>query len=233
LKNQCRQRTTLTCGSKIELLANPESESHKVSAMDDKSTDEKNKSPQPEGKTEKTESKVATFGGGCFWCTEAVFLKLKGVKKVVSGYAGGTVKNPTYEAVCTGLTGHAEVIQIEYDPSEIKFEQLLDVFFHTHNPTTKNRQGADVGTQYRSSVFFHDEEQKEATKKVIAELDKSGDFDDPIVTTIEEMKIFYPAEDYHQNYFAQNPRNPYCRAVVGPKVSKFLKRYKDMAKKDK
>ncbi|HQZ69435.1 MAG TPA: peptide-methionine (S)-S-oxide reductase MsrA [Planctomycetaceae bacterium] len=201
--------------------------------MDDKSTDEKNKSPQPEGKTEKTESKVATFGGGCFWCTEAVFLKLKGVKKVVSGYAGGTVKNPTYEAVCTGLTGHAEVIQIEYDPSEIKFEQLLDVFFHTHNPTTKNRQGADVGTQYRSSVFFHDEEQKEATKKVIAELDKSGDFDDPIVTTIEEMKIFYPAEDYHQNYFAQNPRNPYCRAVVGPKVSKFLKRYKDMAKKDK
>lgn len=201
--------------------------------MDDKSTDEKNKSLQPEGKTEKTESKVATFGGGCFWCTEAVFLKLKGVKKVVSGYAGGTVKNPTYEAVCTGLTGHAEVIQIEYDPSEIKFEQLLDVFFHTHNPTTKNRQGADVGTQYRSSVFFHDEEQKEATKKVIAELDKSGDFDDPIVTTIEEMKIFYPAEDYHQNYFAQNPRNPYCRAVVGPKVSKFLKRYKEMAKKDK
>ncbi len=201
--------------------------------MDDKNTDQKNKSPQPEGKSEKTESKVATFGGGCFWCTEAVFLKLKGVKKVVSGYTGGSVKNPTYEAVCTGLTGHAEVIQIEYDPTEIKFEQLLDVFFHTHDPTTKNRQGADVGTQYRSAVFFHDEEQKEATKKVIAELDKSGDFDDPIVTTIEEMKIFYPAEDYHQDYFAQNPGNPYCRAVVGPKVSKFLKRYKEMAKKDK
>ena len=200
--------------------------------MDDKSTDEKNKHAKPEQKTEKRELKVATFGGGCFWCTEAVFLKLKGVEKVVSGYAGGSVKNPTYEQVCSGLTGHAEVIQIEYDPQEIKFEQLLDVFFHTHDPTTKNRQGADVGTQYRSAVFFHDDEQKEVTKKVIAELDMSGDFDDPIVTTIEEMKTFYPAEDYHQNYFAQNPGNPYCRAIVGPKVSKFLKRYKEMAKKD-
>ncbi len=180
----------------------------------------------------KTETQLATFGGGCFWCTEAVFLKVKGVSKVVSGYTGGAKPNPTYKEVCTGLTGHAEVIQIEFDPAQVKFEQLLDVFFHTHDPTTKNRQGADVGTQYRSSVFFHDEEQKEAAKKVIAEQDKSGDFSDPIVTTIEELKKFYPAEDYHQDYFAQNPGNPYCQAVVGPKVSKFQKRYKEMLKKD-
>ncbi|MFO0999254.1 MAG: peptide-methionine (S)-S-oxide reductase MsrA [Planctomycetaceae bacterium] len=182
--------------------------------------------------TEKAKTQLATFGGGCFWCTEAVFLKVRGVHKVVSGYTGGSKPNPTYKEICTGLTGHAEVIQIEFDPSKVTFEQLLDVFFHTHDPTTKNRQGADVGTQYRSSVFYHDEAQKETTKKVIAELDKSGDFDDPIVTTIEEMKKFYPAEDYHQDYFAQNPDNPYCQAVVGPKVAKFQKRYKEMMKKD-
>ncbi len=208
-----------------------------VSAMDDKTKEEQGKEANSkdaaaEVKGASQETKFATFGGGCFWCTEAVFLKLKGVEKVVSGYTGGKVKNPTYEQVCTGLTGHAEVIRIEYNPDEIKFEQLLDVFFHTHDPTTKNRQGADVGTQYRSAVFYSDDAEKETTKKVIAELDKSGDFDDPIVTTLEEMKIFYPAEDYHQNYFAQNPGNSYCRAVVGPKVAKFMKRYKDMAKKD-
>ena len=185
-----------------------------------------------EKKTEKAKTQLATFGGGCFWCTEAVFLKVRGVKKVVSGYTGGVKPNPTYKDICTGTTGHAEVIQIEFDPAKVSFEQLLDVFFYTHDPTTKNRQGADVGTQYRSSVFFHDEAQKETTKKVIAELDKSGDFDDPIVTTIEEMKKFYPAEDYHQDYFAQNPDNPYCQAVVGPKVAKFQKRYKEMMKKD-
>lgn len=203
--------------------------------MDDKTKDSQGKDAKSKDSPKKNDAgkkgaKFATFGGGCFWCTEAVFLKLKGVNKVVSGYAGGSVKNPTYEQVCTGLTGHAEVIRIEYNPDEITFEQLLDVFFHTHDPTTKNRQGADVGTQYRSSVFFNDDEEKESTKKVIAELDKSGDFEDPIVTTLEEMKIFYPAEDYHQNYFAQNPGNSYCRAVVGPKVEKFMKRYKDMAK---
>lgn len=182
----------------------------------------------------KTASKtaLATFGGGCFWCTEAVFLRLKGVSKVVSGYTGGATKNPSYKEVCSGLTGHAEVIQITYDPAQITFEQLLDVFFYTHDPTTKNRQGADVGTQYRSSVFYHDEAQKESARKVIAELDKSGDFDNPIVTTIEEMKVFYPAEDYHQDYFAQNPDNPYCAAVVGPKVAKFQKRYKALLKKE-
>lgn len=185
-----------------------------------------------EKKAEQAKTQLATFGGGCFWCTEAVFLKVRGVKKVVSGYTGGAKPNPTYKEICTGLTGHAEVIQIEFDPAKVTFEQLLDVFFYTHDPTTKNRQGADVGTQYRSSVFFHDEAQKETTKKIIAELDKSGDFDDPIVTTIEEMKKFYPAEDYHQDYFAQNPDNPYCQAVVGPKVAKFQKRYKEMVKKD-
>lgn len=204
--------------------------------MDDKSKAAQKKEPKSDDTTKKVDPtkkalKVATFGGGCFWCTEAVFLKLKGVEKVVSGYTGGSIKNPTYAQVCGGFTGHAEVIRIEYDPDEIKFEQLLDVFFHTHDPTTKNRQGADVGTQYRSSIFFHDEEQKEIAKKVIAELDKSGDFDDPIVTTLEEMKVFYPAEDYHQDYFAQNPNNPYCQAVVGPKVNKFMKRYKEMAEK--
>ena len=205
--------------------------------MDDKTKatpDKESKSDDTAQKndTPKKPLQVATFGGGCFWCTEAVFLKLKGVEKVVSGYTGGKIKNPTYAQVSEGLTGHAEVIRLEYNADEIKFEQLLDVFFHTHDPTTKNRQGADVGTQYRSSIFFHDEVQKEAAQKVIAELDKSGDFDALIVTTLEEMKVFYPAEDYHQDYFAQNPGNPYCKAVVGPKVSKFMKRYKNMAKKD-
>ena len=206
--------------------------------MDDKTKatpDKESKSDDTAQKndTPKKPLQVATFGGGCFWCTEAVFLKLKGVEKVVSGYTGGKIKNPTYAQVSEGLTGHAEVIRLEYNADEIKFEQLLDVFFHTHDPTTKNRQGADVGTQYRSSIFFHDEVQKEAAQKVIAELDKSGDIDALIVTTLEEMKVFYPAEDYHQDYFALNPKNPYCQAVVGPKVSKFMKRYKDMAKKDK
>ena len=206
--------------------------------MDDKTKatpDKESKSDDTAQKndTPKKPLQVATFGGGCFWCTEAVFLKLKGVEKVVSGYTGGKIKNPTYAQVSEGLTGHAEVIRLEYNADEIKFEQLLDVFFHTHDPTTKNRQGADVGTQYRSSIFFHDEVQKEAAQKVIAELDKSGDFDALIVTTLEEMKVFYPADDYHQDYFALNPKNPYCQAVVGPKVSKFMKRYKDMAKKDK
>ncbi len=185
-----------------------------------------------ETKQSESKTQLATFGGGCFWCTEAVFLRLRGVKKVVSGYTGGKTVNPTYKEVCQGDTGHAEVIQIEFDPKEITYEQLLDVHMHTHDPTTLNRQGADVGTQYRSSIFFHDAEQKLAAKKMIDELNKSGEFDDPIVTTLEEMKKFYPAEDYHQNYFALNPDQGYCRAVVGPKVSKFQKRYKDLLKKD-
>ena len=184
--------------------------------------------------SEKQPSKtaIATFGAGCFWCTEAVFLRLKGVSKVTSGYTGGKIPNPTYKAVCTGTTGHAEVIQIEFDPSVITFEQLLDVFFHTHDPTTLNRQGADTGTQYRSSVFFHSEEQKAATEKMIQELNKSGEFDSKIVTTIEKMDVFYAAEDYHQDYFRLNARNPYCQAVIVPKVSKFQKRYEALLRED-
>lgn len=184
-----------------------------------------------ENRRKSSQTSLATFGGGCFWCTEAVFLKLRGVSKVTSGYTGGRTPNPTYQEVCSGLTGHAEVIQVEFDAAVISFEQLLDVFFHTHDPTTKNRQGADVGTQYRSAVFFHDDAQKESAKKVIAELEKSGDFDSPIVTTLEEMKKFYPAEDYHQNYFALNPDQGYCQVVINPKVSKFQKRYKELLKK--
>lgn len=189
-------------------------------------SDEKKVAEEPGAEKES----VATFAGGCFWCTEAVFLRLRGVNSVVSGYTGGNRKNPTYKEVCTGLTGHAEAIQVRYDASQISFEQLLDVFFHTHDPTTLNRQGADVGTQYRSAVFYHDAEQKRQTELMIRELDKSGDFRSRIVTSLERLSTFYPAEDYHQDYFAQNGTNPYCMAVVGPKVSKFQKRYKELLK---
>ena len=168
---------------------------------------------------------TATFAAGCFWCTEAVFLRLKGVKKVTSGYTGGRTVNPTYKQVCTGATGHAEGIQIVYDPTVITYDQLLDVFFHTHDPTTLNRQGADVGTQYRSAVFYHNKDQLHAAKQMIEKLNKSDTFDDPIVTTLEEMKKWYPAEDYHQDYFNLNPTQRYCVFVVGPKVAKFKKRY--------
>ena len=181
---------------------------------------------------DESKSSTATFGGGCFWCTEAVFLRLRGVKKVTSGYTGGTVANPTYRQVCDGTTGHAEVVQIEFDPGVITYDQLLDVFFHTHDPTTLNRQGADEGTQYRSAVFYHDDKQLKAAKAMIEKLDKSDTFDDPIVTTLEELKTFYPAEDYHQNYFALNSRQPYCQVVVGPKVAKFRERYRALLKKE-
>jgi peptide-methionine (S)-S-oxide reductase len=179
----------------------------------------------------KKRNEIATLGGGCFWCTEAVFLRLRGVTKVTSGYTGGTVDNPTYRQICTGKTGHAEVVRIEFDPEGIAFTQILDVFFHTHDPTTLNRQGADVGTQYRSSVFWADKEQKEVAAKVIKNLDDSGEFDSPIVTTLEELGKFYPAEDYHQNYFDDNPRQGYCEVVINPKVTKFQKRYKELLKK--
>lgn len=179
---------------------------------------------------EETKTSTATFAAGCFWCTEAVFDRLKGVSKVTSGYTGGHVLFPTYRQVCEGDTGHAEGIRVTYDPSVITYEQLLDVFFHTHDPTTLNRQGADVGTQYRSAVFFHDDEQKTAARKMIAKLNASGEFSSPIVTTLEQLKKWYPAEDYHQEYFATNPRQPYCQAVVGPKVTKFKKRYEALLK---
>lgn len=182
---------------------------------------------------ENSKKDSVTLGGGCFWCTEAVFLRLRGVSKVTSGYTGGTVKNPTYEQICTGQTGHAEVVQVEFDPEAITLEQILDVFFYTHDPTTLNRQGNDSGTQYRSAVFWKNAEQKEAASKMIRTLDESGDFRDPIVTTLEELKEFYSAEKYHQKYYDLNPNQGYCRFVIDPKVEKFQKRYKKLLKSAK
>lgn len=174
---------------------------------------------------------TATLAGGCFWCLEAVYLELRGVERVVSGYSGGARPDPTYEQVCSGATGHAEVVQITFDPGAISFRDLLDVFFTIHDPTTLNRQGGDVGTQYRSAVFFHTPEQKAAAEQAIAELSAAGTFPDPIVTEVVPMEAFYPAEDYHQNYFARNPAQPYCRAVVAPKVAKARKLHLERLKK--
>jgi peptide-methionine (S)-S-oxide reductase len=173
----------------------------------------------------------ATFGSGCFWCTEAIFERLNGVVKVESGYSGGKVENPTYEEVCTGTTGHAEVTQITYDPSIITFDELLEVFWKTHDPTTLNRQGNDAGTQYRSVIFYHNEDQKKLAEKYKAELDKSGAWDNPIVTEISLFINFYSAEDYHQDYYANNPNHGYCAFVIAPKVEKFEKVFKDKLKK--
>ncbi len=183
---------------------------------------------------EKSDKKMelATFGGGCFWCVEAVFQRMKGVEKVVSGYAGGTTENPTYEQICTGRTGHAEVVQITYDPDEAQFKDLLEVFWKTHDPTTLNRQGADVGTQYRSVIFYHNEDQKKIAEEYKEKLDKSGIFKNPIVTQIEPFTKMYVAEDYHQNYFNLNPRNPYCQTVVKSKVDKFREIFRDKMKED-
>lgn len=164
---------------------------------------------------------IATFGNGCFWCTEAVFQDLEGVEKVESGYMGGHIDNPTYKQVCTGNTGHAEVLQITFDPTKINYKELLEVFWRTHDPTTLNRQGNDVGTQYRSIIFYHSPEQQQLAKQYMQELDASGAFDDPIVTTIEPLEKFFPAEAYHQNYFQNNPDQPYCRFLIGPKVEKL------------
>jgi peptide-methionine (S)-S-oxide reductase len=175
---------------------------------------------------------IATFGSGCFWCTEAIFERLNGVVKVESGYSGGKVENPTYEEVCTGTTGHAEVTQITYDPSIISFDELLEVFWKTHDPTTLNRQGNDVGTQYRSVIFYHNEEQKELAEKYKAELDKSGVWDNPIVTEISPFTNFYSAEKYHQDYYNNNPNQGYCTFVITPKVEKFEKVFKDKLKKN-
>jgi methionine-S-sulfoxide reductase len=172
----------------------------------------------------------ATFAGGCFWCTEAVYAEIKGVEGVTSGYIGGKVPNPTYKDVCTGLTGHAEAIEIEYDPAVVPFEKLLEVFFATHDPTTLNRQGADVGTQYRSGIFYHDDEQKRIAEEVIAKLNAARIFPGKIVTEVTAESTFYPAEDYHQDYFAKNPFQPYCQAVAAPKVQKVRKVFKDLVK---
>ena len=173
---------------------------------------------------------IATFGAGCFWCVEAVFQDLKGVHRVVSGYAGGQVDNPTYEEVCSGTTGHAEVVQVTYDPSVISFEELLEVFWRTHDPTTLNRQGADVGTQYRSAIFYHDDEQKRLAEKSRAETDASDLWPDPIVTEIVPFTEFYEAETYHHNYYRQNPNQAYCRFVIDPKIQKFRKSFADRLK---
>jgi peptide-methionine (S)-S-oxide reductase len=174
---------------------------------------------------------VATLGGGCFWCIEAVFDQLIGVADVVSGYAGGHVDNPTYKAVCNGNTGHAEVIQVTFDPAQISFREILEVFFSAHDPTTLNRQGADVGTQYRSVIFYHSEAQRATAAQLIAELDAARAWPSPIVTEVSKASRFYPAEDYHQEYFAQNGRQPYCQFVVAPKVAKFRKQYAERLKK--
>ncbi|MER0440794.1 peptide-methionine (S)-S-oxide reductase MsrA [Emticicia sp. W12TSBA100-4] len=174
--------------------------------------------------------KVATLAAGCFWCVEAVFQKLKGVEKVESGYMGGTLKNPTYKDVCTGQTGHAEVCQITYNPNIISFEELLEVFWKTHDPTTLNRQGGDIGTQYRSAVFYHDATQKQIAENIKNDLAQSGAYDAPIVTTFEPASIFYKAENYHQDYFNLNGSNPYCQMVVKPKVEKFKKVFSDRIK---
>jgi peptide-methionine (S)-S-oxide reductase len=178
-----------------------------------------------------TNLQTATLAGGCFWCLEAVYDEVKGVQGVESGYAGGHVDNPSYRAVCNGDTGHAEVIQVHFDPNVVSYRDLLNVFFAIHDPTTLNRQGADVGTQYRSAIFYHDDEQKKTAEELIKDLNAQQIWDRPIVTEVAPLDKFYMAEDYHQEYFARNPYQPYCMAVVSPKVSKFRKHFIEMLKK--
>src|SRR5579884_790367 len=173
---------------------------------------------------------TATFGGGCFWCLEPVFADVRGVVSVEPGYAGGNVANPSYEQVCSGRTGHAEVVQVQYNPSEITYPELLNVFFAIHGPTTLNRQGADVGTQYRSVILYHDDAQKEAAEKAIRDLDASGTHSDRVVTQVVPFEVFYPAEQYHHGYFEANPYQPYCNIVIAPKIAKFRKQHADMLK---
>jgi len=183
------------------------------------------------GQTEQIQKKeIATLGAGCFWCVEAIFERVEGVSQVESGYSGGQVKNPSYKAVCSGETGHAEVIHMEYDPEIISFAKLLEIFFKTHDPTTLNRQGADAGTQYRSVVFFHNKEQEETARSLIADLDKAGIWNDPIVTSLEAFSGFYSAEQYHQEYFENNPNQGYCRLVIQPKLEKFEKVFSEYLK---
>jgi peptide-methionine (S)-S-oxide reductase len=181
--------------------------------------------------TEKGESETATLGGGCFWCLDAVFEQIEGVESVVSGYAGGKVPNPSYQQVGTGTTGHAEVVQIAFDPGKITYRELLEIFFTIHDPTTLNRQGADVGTQYRSVIFYHTPEQEKTARKVIEELRASGTWENPIVTAVEEFRGFYPAEDYHQGYYRRNQGLPYCRAVITPKLAKLRQKWLSKLKK--
>jgi len=176
------------------------------------------------------EINLATFGGGCFWCTEAIFRKLRGVKKVVAGYSGGHAENPTYEQVCTGDTGHAESVQIAFNPEEISYDELLEVFWKTHDPTTRNRQGNDIGSQYRSVIFHHTPDQKKVAESCRDMLEAERIWNRPIVTEIEEFTRFWPAEDYHQDYYANNPSNAYCASVIMPKVEKFRRVFADRLK---
>ena len=178
-----------------------------------------------------TNLQTAPLAGGCFWCLEAVYDEIKGVQGVESGYAGGQMDNPTYREVCNGDTGHAEVVQVHFDPNVVSYRDLLNVFFAIHDPTTLNRQGADVGTQYRSAIFYHDEEQKKTAEELIQDLNAQKIWDRPLVTQVEKLDKFYMAEDYHQEYFARNPYQPYCMAVVAPKVSKFRKHFLELLKK--
>lgn len=183
-------------------------------------------------KTKSTSNlETITLGGGCYWCVEAVYENLEGVKSVLSGFSGGKVANPTYEEVCTGTTGHAEVVQITYDKNVTDLNEIFKVFFTVHDPTTLNRQGADVGTQYRSVIFYKNAEQKNAAESIITELNKSKVYNSPIVTKVEPFKAFYKAEDYHQNYYANNKNQPYCKMVIQPKIEKFEKVFKDKLKK--
>ncbi|HEX5581341.1 MAG TPA: peptide-methionine (S)-S-oxide reductase MsrA [Gemmatimonadaceae bacterium] len=173
---------------------------------------------------------TATLGGGCFWCTEAVMNDVRGVERVASGYAGGHVPDPTYEQVCTGATGHAEVVQVTFDPAVVSYRDLLRIFFATHDPTTPNRQGADVGPQYRSIIFTNSDEQRRVAEEVIAELEREGVWDAPIVTQVEPLTTFYPAETYHTRYYERNPRQPYCQVVIAPKVAKLRRSFAEMLK---
>jgi peptide-methionine (S)-S-oxide reductase len=172
-----------------------------------------------------TQQSIATLGGGCFWCLEAVYQQLDGVERVVSGYAGGHVENPTYEQVCGKKTGHVEVVQVTFDPARVSYRDVLEVFFSTHDPTTKDRQGNDVGPQYRSAIFYHDDEQRQVAESIIAELAAEHAFDAPIVTELKPFERFYSAEQYHQNYYAQNSSQPYCAYVISPKIAKFRRKF--------
>jgi len=195
------------------------------------------KASQPKHETKPTSmtttevNDTATFAGGCFWCIDAIYREIKGVVEVKSGYTGGKTVNPTYSEVCTGQTGHAEAVQIVYDPKKVSYVQLLEVFFTVHNPTTLNQQGADVGTQYRSAIFYHNQAQKELAELVIKRLTTEGAYSNPIVTEVVSFKVFYVAEDYHQDYFENNKRQPYCQMVIQPKKEKFEKAFKDLLKK--
>ena len=180
-----------------------------------------------------TDKEIATLAGGCFWCLEAIFREVRGIEKVVSGYSGGTAVNPSYNEVCSGITGHAESVQLTYDPKQISFREILAIFFAVHDPTTLNRQGADVGTQYRSAIFYHNEEQKTAAQEAIKQLKASKVWGASVVTQVAPYKNFYPAEEYHQEYFARNPERLYCSVVIAPKLDKFRKQYLQKNKKSK